>query len=192
MTSLPDLGTDIMASMRSVVAARRTPAAEMSMWQKATTMFSKKELPRCLHYSLTTLALQGFQPQDFIEHNIPWRSIQHPIDATIDFGFEWSHMIAMQFEPHHFKSMEWRHFQQLKIGAMEMLQSSLRIHDLVALELTPQQLHQLGWTWDLLTSIGATTDNISISPQDIRIYFGKTTPPPKLVVKRKTTKFNFG
>jgi|TARA_B110001452_G_scaffold267615_1_gene278494 hypothetical protein len=165
----PDFGTSQLESMNKIVTARRTPQQELSLWQKATSMFQKSDL--AIHKSLSTLKLQGFIPQDFVEQGKLWDKLPHSLDAKIDFGFKWEHMIMMNFQPHHFKTFKWRHYQHLSVGAKEMMQTCLDIHDLVALQLSPQQLHQLGWTWERLTAIGGDKDNISIPSNDINIYF---------------------
>lgn len=187
MVTLPDFGTNRLQSMNTVIRARRTPPEEQSMWQRAiSTIVGGNSLSG----SLSTLKLKGFQPHDFIEKQVSWGSLkQHSTDALIDFGFNWSNMLAMNFQPHDFKKLEWRHLQQLQITAKEMMQTCLTIHDLVNLKLTPQQLHQLGWTWDHLTSIGGNQDNICISQQDIKLYFGQN---PKLKqTSRTVSRFKF-
>ena len=173
--SLPDFGTSQLQAMRSIIAARRLPPKELSMWQKTTSMFQKHTLPTLIGTALSHLTLQGFIPEDFIEHSIQWEQLPYSVDDCLDFGFTWTHMLQMNFKPHHFKSLEWRHFTQLQLDADAMMKTCLSIHDLVALKLTPQQLHKLKWSWAHITTIGGTADNIKISPQDRAIYFGRTT-----------------
>jgi hypothetical protein len=187
MITLPDFGTNRLQSMNTVINARRTPKEEISLWQKAisTIVGGNSNLKES---SLSTLKLKGFQPHDFIEQQIAWGSLKHSTDALIDFGFTWSHMLAMKFQPHDFKKLEWRHLQQLKITAKEMMQTCMSIHDLVELKFTPQQLHQLGWTWNHITTIGGNQDNISISPQDINLYFGQK---PTKETSRTVSRFKF-
>lgn len=187
MITLPDFGTNRLQSMNSVIRARRTPPEEQSMWQKAisTIVGGGSNLKES---SLSTLQLKGFQPHDFVEKQILWSSLKHSTDALIDFGFTWTHMLAMNFQPRDFKKLEWKHLQKLKITAKEMMQTCMTIHDLVELNLTPQQLHQLGWTWENITSIGGNQDNISISSQDINLYFGQK---PTKQTSRTVSRFKF-
>ena len=188
MVSLPDFGTNRLHSINTVIHARRPPPEEQSIWQKAiSTIVGSNNL----NGSLSTIKLKGLQPHDFIEQQVQWGSLKHSPDALIDFGFTWSHMLAMNFQPHDFKKMEWKHLQQLKITAKEMLQTCMSIHDLVALKLTPQQLHQLGWTWNLITSIGGNQDNISISSQDISLYFGQKHTNPVKQISLSASRFKF-
>ena len=186
--SLPDFGTSIVEAMQHIVAARRIPLPTLSLWQQATKMFNKKELPNLIGQSLTTLKLQGYMPEDFVEHGIQWENLVYSTDSLIDFGFKWHHMIALNFQPHHFKNLDWNHYLQLKIDANAMLQTCLSVHDVVALELTPQQLHQMGWTWDHLTAIGANEDNLQISKQDLNIYFGCSKKTTKKTTKQEKQK----
>ena len=186
MITLPDFGLDKMQSMNTIVQARRIPIPELSMWQKATIMFQKKNLSDCLHYSLSTLKLQGFVPADFVEQGVSWEQItHHSTESLLDFGFVWLDMIAMNFLPHHFKLLEWSHLHQLNIKSVNMLETALSIHDLIALRLSPQQLHQLGWTWTQITDIGGTKDNINIAASDISIYFSNEKKESKLPVLSK-------
>jgi len=170
--SLPDLGTHQLTALKAIVEARRQVPREDSFWNRA--FFGRRELPKLLGTSLTTLKQQGFIPEDFIEHEIPWSKMPYSIDNTIAFGFTFDHMLAMHFQPQHFAQLEWRHYRQLRIDANDMMKTCLSIHDLVALNFTPQQLHQLKWTWTQLTSVGATTENINMTSGDQQLYFQRS------------------
>lgn len=169
--SKPDLGENLSRALSAVIDARRQMTEDTSFWSKTKHFFGKKELPQLLSTSLTTLKLQGFLPQDFIEYEIPWKNIKYSTDALIDFGFTYDHMLTMRFQPEHFKNFEWRHYKQLDVNADKMIQACITIHDLNALELTPQQLHQLKWTWPKMVSIGGNKENIKISRSDRSLYF---------------------
>jgi hypothetical protein len=181
--SVADLGEHLLVSMRAVIAARRQPREE-SFWTKH--FYSKKELPKLLGTSLTTLKMQGFLPQDFIEHQIAWKDFcAYSIDDAIEFGFTFEHMSRMGFQPQHFQQFEWRHYKQLRVNADTMIQTCMSIHDLNALKLTPQQLHQLKWSWSKMRSIGATQSNVTISSSDRQMYFkvpetGAASEPTKV------------
>ena len=109
--SVADLGEYLSVSMNAVIAARRQPREE-SFWSRH--FFSKKELPKLIGTSLSTLKLQGFLPQDFIEHEIPWDKMTYSMDDMIDFGFTLDHMLTMGFQPQHFQQFEWRHYKKLR------------------------------------------------------------------------------
>jgi len=170
--SYPDLGEKLSLSLSAVVNARRQMTEDTSFWSRTRNFFGKKELPSLIGTSLTTLRNQGFLPQDFIEYEIPWANMLiYPTDALIDFGFKYDHMLTMGLQPDHFKHYEWRHYKKLKIDADKMIQTCMTIHDLNALDLTPQQLHQLKWTWGKMVAIGGTKDNIKLSSSDRNLYF---------------------
>ena len=179
--SVADLGEYHSVSMNAVIAARRQPREE-SFWSRH--FFSKKELPKLIGTSLSTLKMQGFLPQDFIEHEIPWHKMTYSMDDMIDFGFTFDHMLTMGFQPQHFQQFEWRHYKKLRVNADTMIKTCMSIHDLNALKLTPQQLHQLKWSWAKMRSIGATQENVTMSGSDRQLYFQadatKETAPSKI------------
>lgn len=170
--SLPDLGTHQLTALNAIIDARRQVPKQDSFWSRR--LFGRRDLPKLIGTSLSTLKQQGYIPEDFIEHEIPWSKMPYSIDDTIAFGFTYDHMLAMHFQPQHFAQLEWRHYRQLRIDSNAMLKSCLSIHDLVALGFTPQQLHQLKWSWSQLQSIGANTENINMTPNDQQIYFQQT------------------
>jgi len=169
--SHPDLGEKLSLAITNVINARRSKTEDTSFWSRTRNFFLKSELPQLLSTSLTTLKTQGYLPQDFVEYEIPWKNIRYSIDDLIDFGFTYDHMLKMSFQPDHFKNFEWRHYKKLKINADRMIETGMTIHDLNALELTPQQLHQLKWTWGKMVAIGGTNENIQISASDRNLYF---------------------
>jgi len=182
---LADFGSHRKIALQAIINARRQPKAESSMWERTKNFFQKKDLPRLIGTPLSSLKLQGFIPNDFIEYEIPWDAIKYSIDDCISFGFTFEHMLRMNFRPDHFKQCEWRHYRQLNIDAKEMLKTCLNIHDLIALNLTPQQLHQLKWSWADLASIGGTKENIKFTKADQQMYFKKP------VTKQRVGAFKF-
>ena len=169
--SIPDLGENRIHALNAIIQARRQQPADESLWQKTKHFFGKKELPQLIGTSLTTLKTQGFIPLDFIEHEIQWKDMTYSIADCIDFGFNFQHMLAMAFQPDHFKQFEWCHYKKLKVNADEMMKTGMSIHDLNALKLTPQQLHQLKWSWSQLRTIGGTRENVKIDSNDRELYF---------------------
>ena len=171
----PDLGTSLTSALNAVISARRQHTEDTSLWSRTKDFFGKKELSKQLSSSLTSLKTQGYIPQDFIEHQINWNDVKWPIDACIDFGFTFDNMLTMGFQPQHFKQFEWRHYKQLNVNAQHMMQTGMAIHDLNQLDLTPQQLHQLKWTWGNFVTIGGNDENIPFSNADKQLYFQKNT-----------------
>ena len=167
----PDLGVSLTTALNAVISARREMKEDTSFWSRTKGFFGKKELSHQLSSSLTTLKTQGYTPQDFIENEINWNDVKWPIEACIDFGFTFDHMLTMGFQPQHFGQFEWRHYKQLRVDAQRMMQTGMAIHDLNQLSLTPQQLHQLKWTWGNFVSIGGNDENINFSATDKQLYF---------------------
>lgn len=183
-----DLGEHLLLSMNAVITARRQPREE-SFWSKH--FYSKKQLPKLLGTSLTTLKMQGFLPQDFIEHEIAWKDMPYSIDNAIEFGFTFAHMIRMGFEPQHFKQFEWRHYKELHVDAGKMIQTCMSIHDLNSIKLSPQQLHQLKWTWAKMRSIGGTQFNVPISSSDKQLYFNTAPVQTQTSAPKQVGAFKF-
>ena len=54
-----------------------------------------------------------------------------------------------------------------------MLKTSINIHDLIELNLTPQHLRYLGWTLDMFKSIGGDKESLKklCSESDMSLYF---------------------
>ena len=164
---VPDFGTRRNISMQAVIQARREPAQQTSFLERARMALGGKA-------SLSTLKLQGMIPEDFIERQVRWSDITYSMDDCIDFGFTWQHMVAMAIQPADLRAFQWKHYKKLRVGGKEMLETNISVHDLVALKLTAPQLREMGWTWSQLQEIGATQDNLNMTPQEIRTYFRPT------------------
>ena len=55
------------------------------------------------HSSLSDTRAQGFTPDDAVRECIDWSLLQktYKVQALIDFGFRWSHMVCMNIQPKH-------------------------------------------------------------------------------------------
>ena len=161
---VPDFGTRRSTSMQAVIQARREPVQQTSLLERARMALGGKA-------SLSTLKLQGMLPEDFIEKQVRWSDVTYSMDSCLDFGFTWAHMVAMAIQPADLRAFQWRHYKQLNVGAKEMLETHMDVHDLVRLKLTAPQLRELGWTWAQLQEIGGTADNLNMTASDLRTYF---------------------
>ena len=164
---LPDFGTRRNLSMQAVIQARREPTQQTTLLERARMALGGKA-------TRSTVKLQGMMPEEFIERQLRWSDVTYSMDSCIDFGFTWEHMIAMAIQPADLRAFQWKHLKKLKIGAKEMMQTNISVHDLVALKYTPPQLRELGWTWKLLQEVGATQETLNMSAQDLRTYFRAT------------------
>ena len=164
---LPDFGTRRLASIQSVINARREPVQQTSLLQRARQALGGKA-------TLSTLKLQGMIPEDFIEKQVPWSDMHYSIHNCISFGFTWDHMRAMAIQPADLRTFSWKHYKQLHVGAKEMMGINIDVHDLIQLKFSAPQLRELGWTWAMLKDIGATEDILPMTATEIRTYFRNT------------------
>lgn len=193
---LPNFGQDRLLSIQSTIDARRAaPKPDKSMWRK---LFSRSLSSMVSSgTSLQSLKLQGMIPEDFVEHQISYDSLSYSLDDLVDFGCTYEHFLEMGFRADHFKAFEPRHYKRLGIRAKDMLRTSMSIHDLIALNLSPQTLHSLGWTIDQFKSIGGDKNTLTAlcNEQDMALYFNHKKmqsvgikPKPKV---RKSSKLVF-
>ena len=175
-----NLGKERIHSIESLVQARRKhremPEKAKSAFSWFSTESSLKQLVSS-GTSLNTLRIKGYLPEDFIENQISWSSLAsvYTVDALLDFGCKWHHMIMMGFSPEDFKLMSWQQmYDTLKIRASDMLKTSINIRQLGELKFSVQQIKQLGFTWkDFMQMDGnvKTMRDITSNLSDLRTYF---------------------
>ena len=123
---------------------------------------------------LTIMSGLGFGPDDAVRERIPWAEIDSNYSAKdiLEFGFKWSHMVDMGILPMHLKSFSWtQQKHDLEMNAGKMLQMRITISELAALQYTTHQLVELGFTWPILTQLGAdvaTLRNFQFDLVDIK------------------------
>tara|TARA_B100002051_G_C16711879_1_gene627097 strand:+ start:706 stop:1551 length:846 start_codon:yes stop_codon:yes gene_type:complete len=183
--NVPNFGTDRQTSIETLVSARREHReirSDVSYLAAVTNWFGKKSkaLSTLVDYgtSLNTLQINGYLPEDFIENQVPWRTLssRYTIDALLDFGFRWHHMVVMGFIPEDFKALSWQHMDDtLNLSATDMLRTSITIQQLADIKLSIQQIKQLGFTWKDLTDMGGTAKTFKLltsNLNDLKTYFG--------------------
>lgn len=170
---LPDLGTDRSVALAADIAAKveqhrlksNQPLTFMQNIQRMITPLTPKA--RTMrdnvkhNKKLSIIRELGFGPDDAVRERIPWSEIHAMYSGKeiLDFGFEWSHMVDMGILPTHLKSFTWtQQLHQLKLNAQKMLQMRITITELAALEYTTHQLVELGFTWPILTHMGANVN----------------------------------
>ena len=120
-------------------------------------------------------------PEDFIEERISWKKVSkvYKVDGLLDFGFCWHHMIVMGFCPENFKSFSWQQlYTTLNIRAVDMLKTSINVRQLSELNLSIQNLKQLGFTWNDLVSMGGDVKTLRLltsNLDDLKTYFSPTS-----------------
>jgi hypothetical protein len=180
----PNFSKDRVAAIQSLVDARRTNReikTDVSYLGGISSWFGNREttLKNLVGNgtSLNTLKVNGYLPEDFIEHHISWKKLCgiYTTDALLSFGFGFYHMIVMGFCPEDFKRFSWEQlYSALNIRATDMLKTSITVRQLSELNLPIQQVKQLGFTWNDLVSMDGNvktlrllTDNLS----DLKTYF---------------------
>lgn len=175
---LPNLGDDRIVAMESLIQARQSNNKETTGgWFSSFKSSASLQSMVNMGSSLSTIKLKGFLPEDFIEKGITWNKVKsvYTIDSLLNFGFRWHHMIVMGFKPKDFKSLSWDQMNiTLNLTATDMLQTSMNIRDLGALQLEPYQLHEMGFTWNDFVKMGgnaSTMKLLSTDLDDFKTYF---------------------
>ena len=151
----PNFGKDRLTAIQTLIDARRTNReiktdvsylGGISSWFGNRTVTLKNLVGNGT--SLNTLKLNGYLPEDFIEHQISWKKLCgiYTTDALLQYGFRYHHMIVMGFTPMDFKRFSWEQmYSVLNIRASDMLKTSITVRQLSELKLPIQQIKQLGF-----------------------------------------------
>ena len=167
---LPDFGADRAVAMAADVASR----IEQHRLKNTQPLTLLQNIGRILtpltpkahtlrdnikhHKKLSVIRNLGFGPDDAVRERIPWSEVHSTYSGKdiLDFGFTWDHMVDMGILPTHLNAFTWTQLKhQLKLDAKKMLQMRITISELAALKLTTHQLVELGFTWPILTQMGA-------------------------------------
>lgn len=173
-----NFGEDRLKAMAIQIEKRRElnkmvkPTSYFNIFSSKTTLRSMINSGTSLH----SLKLNGYIPESFIEEGIKFRELAntYTMDAMIDFGVRYSHMLTMGMRPEHFKLMSENQFDELQISASDMLATSINIHQLAALGLSLPTLCQMKFTWADLRKIGGNCQTIRLlTPKisDLKTYF---------------------
>jgi len=187
LRSKPNFSKDRVHAIQTLIDARRNnreTKVDVSFLGGLSSWFGNKKvtLKNLVGNgtSLNTLKVQGYLPEDFIENQVTWKRLCdiYKTDALLEFGFQWHHMILMGFCPEGFKQFTWQQmYDNLNIRASDMLKTSITVRQLSELQLSIQQIKQLGFTWGDFVSMGGNvktmrllTNNLS----DLKTYFNPT------------------
>lgn len=186
---LPNFGSDRMIAMETLINARRgnrelKPSDEHLLGKIGSWFNQKSSLLSLVEngISLSQCKLQGYLPEDFIEHSITWKKCvkTYTTPALLEFGFRWHHMIQMGFTPDDFKRFDWEELTNtLNVESKDMMKTSITIEQLAELKYPAHYLKQLGFSWKDLVDIGGNAKTmvlITKSLQDLKTYFN---PSPK-------------
>lgn len=170
---LPDLGTDRSVALAADVSAKieqhrlksSQPLTFLQNVQRMITPLTPKA--RTMrdnvkhNKKLSIIRDLGFGPDDAVRERIPWSEIHSVYNGkeVLDFGFEWSHMVDMGILPSHLESFSWtQQKHHLKLNAEKMLKMRITITELASLGYTTHQLVELGFSWPILTQMGANVN----------------------------------
>lgn len=106
--------------------------------------------------TLAELRDKGISAEMLSASGAKWSALQgkHGTDALVRFGYTWPVMLASGFTARHLSQLTHEQLTHLGISAVRALECRPRIVDICALQLTPSQLADMGWTQELLCSIG--------------------------------------
>ena len=186
--SLPDVGMDRQISIASNIASK-IQQRQLKCAQP-TTFFSKitdiiSPLTPSLHHfadnlyhnkSLDFIASAGFSPKDAVHERIKWNQIASTYETAdiLKFGFRWDHMVPMGITPKEVGLFSWQQQQHLELGARKLLQTNINLTELADLKYTTHQLLELGFSWNVMTQMGASVDNwlmFGFPLEDIKTYW---------------------
>lgn len=189
---LPDLGTDrsiaIAADMSAKIEKRRLRDTRPTHFLEKVTRLITPLVPKAktlrdhiMHNKkLSVIKGHGYGPADAVRERIPWSDIHERYSGKdiLDFGFTWSHMVDMGIQPHHLSSFTWSQQKHaLEMNADKMLKMRITITELAALKYTTHQLVEFGFTWPILTQMGANVNtwrNFKFDIEDIKRYWSPT------------------
>jgi len=122
----------------------------------------------------------GFGPEDAVQERVRFSDIvkRYSGEDIINFGFTWDHMIKLGILPGDLSAFTWtQQIHKIKLNATKMLQMRLTLTELSDMQYTTHQLIELGFTWPILTSMGANVDTwkrFEFELEDLKRYWEPT------------------
>jgi hypothetical protein len=173
---LADIGTDRVTAISNLLAARRNKRTTTVDWLHKVSVLFEGTLNSMLgSYTLHSLSLKGYLPEDFIERKIKFNQLKcYTIAEMTEFGFTFEHLKGMGFRPINFKDLEWSDYNLLNLCATKMLEIDININDIFRTGLTVQMLKELGFTQAILEELGLDQNSIPklCSHEEFVLYFG--------------------
>lgn len=189
---LPDLGADRSIAMSADIAAR----IEQHRLKDTKSLTFLENVRRMItpltpkahtlrdnikhNKKLSVIRDLGFGPDDAVRERIPWSEVNSTYNGKdiLDFGFTWDHMVDMGILPSHLNAFTWtQQKHQLQLDAKKMLKMRITISELASLKYTTHQLVELGFTWPILTQMGASVStwrNFNFDLVDIKRNWSPT------------------
>jgi len=186
---LPDLGLDRQVAIRSntcsKIQQRQLKPNEVPSFMGRVQRLLSPLTPQATCFSdhvfhnkkLSFISRAGFEPNDAVQERIKWSKLaaQYESTALLEFGFTWSHMVEMGITPEELAKFTWaQQVRGLTLTAEKILQMKMSITELASLKYTTHQLVELGFTWAVLSSVGANVETwhpFGFKLEDLKRYW---------------------
>lgn len=170
---LPDVGLDRQVAIRSNISSkiqiRQLKPVEASSFLGKMQRILSPLTPSATCFSdhvshnnkLSFISQAGFEPDDAVQERVKWSQLSAQYTSTdiLQFGFTWDHMLRMGITPIELTKFTWaQQSRTLDLGAEKILQMHLSVTELAAMQYSTHQLVDLGFTWQILSDIGANVE----------------------------------
>ena len=190
--SLPDVGLDRQVAVSSAIMSKIQQRQLQPVQARTFLLLLQRVLtpltPTATCFAdhvyhnkrLSYIAEAGFQASDAVQERIPWSDISTRYNGqdTLDFGFDWSHMVSMGITPKQLQSFTWlQQMHNLDLTAEKLLQMNMTINELAAIGYTTHQLVELGFNWQIMSGIGANVETwraFGFDLVDLKRYWSPT------------------
>ena len=155
-----DFGDDPLISTKYAQIHARAAQALKPGSKFALHQFSNRQY--WAKMSLDALKNMLVTPEMCVAAGMKWKVMcsKHGADQLFNFGYRWPTMLASGFAGSHLRCLSSSQLARLGINATRMLECRPDISDISALHMSPQELHDVGWTLEGLQSIGLNMTNM--------------------------------
>ena len=174
-------GEDFLLASQTLIDSRREARSQNAPWyRRLVGDTGKAHIARCLKRgTLTQLQQSGYQAEDIVESGLDIMCLERFRPAELhDFGFTLEMLLSMGFGGKQLRDFTWRELNLFGLKAENILNLSVTVHDILAMNLSVQQLHTLGFTRRNLQERGATPAMLedAFGGEDAQMYLGGTAP----------------
>ena len=108
------------------------------------------------NWTLEELRDKGITAEMLGASGVTWSALhaKHGTDALIRFGFTWPLMLQSGFTARHLRQLSMQQLKHLGVNAVRALECRPCVSDICALQLSAEDLSEMGWTRGLLCAIG--------------------------------------
>tara|TARA_Y100000593_G_scaffold66865_1_gene122994 strand:- start:613 stop:1320 length:708 start_codon:yes stop_codon:yes gene_type:complete len=160
-----DWGDDVALSvmLSNVTEETRTALKPTGLDRIRSSVAALHDLHLGKGISLDTLRNSGVHPSTLASNGIRLAPLlkQHGFDALIDYGFSWQDMRDMGLTARQACSMNASQLRNLGVNACMLAELRPTISYIASMRMSPVELHQFGFTSDLLVAMGLHADNMA-------------------------------